>query len=359
MPLSKVDISDDLIVNFDKSPENTKFRITLTNKGKRSIRLKRIGSYSEYIHVVNFDENDAIIVSGGQKEYLFEAEYSPQIVSSQDKIRFSFNNRTHVTRTIQIIHTPKNSIQRETSQKPLVESWVNSSDKIVFKEHDMKMKTKPNRDNDRERDRKSEPYKPGTFRVKVPRDEDWLKDFRHHCASSRLVDITENLSVEFDGFEKSRMLGVSIRNQSKNKLVTLSLIEIGLNGNQSSVKLSKKSGNVAESKLIPAQAVRKLEFEVAFKSGVASTKQLLKFHFDHNLVIRRSIQINYRIDVPRLQRSDYDVPDELVNLISRHRSISFSTLMNGLDAFVPTVNDDYQAHFHNLLYLEGKRKKGK
>lgn len=348
MPLAKVNISDDLIVDFDKSPKNTKFCIKLTNKGKRTIRLKRIGSYSKYIHVVDFDENDNIIVSGGQKEYSFEAEYSPQIVSSEETIRFSFNNRTHVTRTIKIVHTPKDSIPNGTSHKSSAESLPNSMDKKVFTrleeiERIMKKRAQSNESNDNEGER-TRSYTPGIFRVELPHGEDLLKDFRRNA----LVDITECLTVEFDGFERSRMLQVSIRNRSRNKLVRLSLIEI----NHSSVKLSKKSGHVADAKAIPVQGVRKLEFEVAFVSGIASSKALLKFHFDNDMIIRRSIQIHYRPSAPNFQKNQYDVPATLIHLISKQKIISYSNLMKSLDEIVPTVDDNYRKHFHNVLYLE-------
>lgn len=200
--------------------------------------------------------------------------------------------------------------------------------------------------NDQERDR---PYKPGIFRVRVPGGEDLLKDFR-------LIEITECLFVQFDGFESSRTLKVSIRNRSTYRLVKLLSVEIILSKNLNNhplVKLSEKCGNVTDTREIPTRGVCTLEFEVAFVSGIAFSTVVLKFHFDDGIVIRRSIQIYYRPNAPIFQRSRYDVPADLVNLVSRQRIISCSSLISkGLDEFVPSVVDNYQKHFHNLLFLE-------
>lgn len=184
-------------------------------------------------------------------------------------------------------------------------------------------------------------YKPRIFCVKVPRGEDLF-----HLNSPHLIGITEHLSVKFDGFERSQTLQVSIRNRSKYKMIKLKNIEI----NQSSVKLSKRSENVA--KIIPKLGVRTIEFDVEFVSGIAFSKALLKFHFDNGMVLERSIQIYYRPNAPIFRKSRYEVPTNLVDLISKQKAISQSSLMNILDEFVPTVDDNYREHFHNLLFLK-------
>lgn len=343
MPVAhNIEVSDGLIVDFDKSCKNQRFKITLVNKGKRSVRLKHISSYMKDVNVVNFDQNHAIIVSnGGEKEYLFEVEQSAPIDSG--KIRFIFNNRTHVTRTVKIVQEPKQK-EKPHHSKPASSCRTPNETKST-RPHRMKSNEKSS----------AQPteivaaQKPATLSAKV---EKLCKEIQRESlkGSDHSIRVTDDLCVEFGRFEKTQTCHISIENTMNSK-VQLQLIDI----NMASVRLNKIHGHVADVRVIGAKEVSTLHFDVQFMPGTQSSIATLKLYFD-KIIVKRSIQIVYYPKSCSDERSLnfnslYKAPDDLVNLISQD-NIPRNEQFQALDRILPTINDDYEGHFRSLLFLE-------
>lgn len=340
----KIEISDGLIVDFGKSHKN-RFKITLVNKGKRSVKLKRISSCIRDVNVVNFDINEAIIVpNGGEKEYFFDVESSTTIDSG--KIRFLFSNRTHITRTVKIV--------RELNEKPHnAEPLCKTPNGKSKRRHNRrKSSTKSNEKSRAESMEIIEPKKPAA----LPGNEEWCQQFecKYLKGPDHSIQVSENSIVEFDRAQKCQAFQISIENTSKLD-VQLRRIDINL----ASVQLNKTNGHVTEVKVIQPNEVLMLNFDVQFMPGIQSSIVFLKFHFD-KITIKRSVKIVYFPEGcfdPRMLsfkelKSFYEPPGDLVDLISRQDLIPHTDYFNALDSIVPSINDDYERHFRNLLFLE-------
>lgn len=116
MPLENdIYITDNIEVNFVKPNQKKNFVVTLANRDFRSKLLKNINISHNFIKVINFNINNAKIPGDGQKSFIFEAEYVPKTNNDikDCKIRFTFTNRTSVTRRVKIVYdekTEKNSM---------------------------------------------------------------------------------------------------------------------------------------------------------------------------------------------------------------------------------------------------------
>lgn len=305
----EIDATDGLIVNFDKPQLVKEFKITLTNKGKSRVRLKRIAIYSDCIKVLNFYEEHGTIESGGQKDYFFATEYASKD-PNEGKVRFSFNNRSSVTRTIKIVRT-------ETSRR--------------------EESAKSNNQNENE-----QPKVSGVLYVDM--QEPWLLEFRRQYPIP--IEITDNLSIDFGRSEDIKFCEVKIRNNTWEK-VHLEFLEISL----SSVKC-----NDFEKTSIEPRGDVTLKFTVKYSSDRFGSIALIRFGFSRYGILRRSLRITYRkySDQP-IERNKYNVPEDLASLIfseSTMPSKERSEFLDKLDNWIPTIDQDYASHFHALLYVE-------
>lgn len=69
--------------------------------------------------------------------------------------------------------------------------------------------------------------------------------------------------------------------------------------------------------------------------------------------LQRTVDIAYYRPKGRvIEKSKYDLPEVLYELLFTQYGISRSKLFDSLDLYVPSVTEHYADHFHNLLYME-------
>lgn len=312
MPLtSDVEVSDDIIVNFDESTENKRFAVTLSNKGKNSVKVKRIGISLDCINVINFNEESAMIRHDDEKIYFFEAKFAPAMNSNEGKIRFSFNNHTHVTRSIRIVHGKmKQSVNAKISNGPR---------KMKKNEHEHFMANKHHKNE-----------------VKRPEP----------------IEISDDLKISFDRSQKNQILTVKLRN-NRWKAVHLKTIEI-------SEPVLNLCGALIEGTVIQPRGELELDFEAVFVPNQYCRSAGIRFDFG-SMTIRRTVFIEYQTRGPTIQKDLYETPIELVDLIAKEYRTTKSRLCDSLDEWIPAMDVDYPKNFHSLYYLEeiGLRKEMK
>lgn len=322
MPLTEdVDVTDNLVVNFSSSCEDAQnFTVIIANRGKRSISVKKVISSLDFVAALNFNELNSVIKANAQIEYLFEAKYEQPKSSDlvEGKIRFTFSNHTHVTRAIKILHGSMES----KSELPKISSTQN----------DDKNQTKAS-------------LTPGVINLQgfIKSDYDnWLNKFddKHPLA----IQITDDLQIEFDHFQTSKLCEVLIRNNTWN-ILCLNAIEM----DKSKIAICEKLD--FKSLTIDPRGDLKLHFKAKFDAKKLNGQTQIGFCFGE-LCVRRTIYIQYRKRGSALPRDEYGIPDALNQLIASRNRISRSEYLDALDTWIPAPNVNYAKHFHNLLYLE-------
>lgn len=290
MPISKcIEATDDLFVTLNEPHKNQTFAITLVNTGTRNVRCKKISIDLPFIKVVNYDQDNAVIKIGDEKQFLFETEYV--LEQSDAKIRFSFSNSTQLTRSVRIV--------------------PNDFEKMI-KLTDL-----------------------------APNDE-WIDGFLRKYPQA--LDITDDINVEFEPNQSSASFEISIRNNTR-KAMTLGSIDVDL--------VTVKCQNQNAITINPNQEV-KLNFTVDYVPERFKDKARIHFFFGRRLSMNRTVAITYRQKRLNMQRSLYDVPLDLENLMHSERKISRSQLLDSLDNVVckDFTPPEYGPHFHGLLHLE-------
>ncbi|XP_055300785.1 probable RNA helicase armi [Sitodiplosis mosellana] len=178
------------------------------------------------------------------------------------------------------------------------------------------------------------------FRVDVPKD-DWIKEFRRQ--HPRTIEVDDNLTIKFDRDQCDKSVEIFIRNNAW-KPFYLESIHIDL----ASVSVR---GDVCTATIEPRHEMS-IILDARFVPDRCVSVARVVFHFKNMGIVRRSIGISYHKKGPTIQRSLYEPPDDLMELICLERNISQSKVLDFLDARVPAVDDDYAGHFHSLLYLE-------
>lgn len=294
MPITKnVDATDDLIVVFDDLHKIQTFEITILNGCDDKQGIKKIGIGLPFVRVVNFDQDDAIIESGNEKTYLFETEFVPTLNPNEGKIRFTFADRTHITRTVRTVYKPLTNMFKITD---------------------------------------------------AMKDDGWIKEFHEKYPSD--IEITDDLNIEFDQPDGIQFLDVSIKNHTRTnyhlKSVTTSQETVKWCRNQTDGGLRIRPKSELE-----------LHFQADYVPNKAFSVVQLTFDFRPSVRISRTLRIIYQKRL-LIQRNTYDIPIDLQELIFSERRISRSKLLDSLDTWAARdySDQDYGRHFHNLLYLD-------
>lgn len=331
-----IDITDDLIVDSDKSHSEKTFKITVMNKGKRSIVLYNVVSYIRSVKVVDFSKE--IIVSGGHKEYLFEAGYVPHDDSKKGKIRFTFQNQTQITRTLKIIHGP--SSDKKNVKKREIDAKVQNKTVMPIKSIG-KEEAKVNVKNVIKKLEKPKTMERGLLRKNLPKDD--FNEFRGEYMHD--VSVSDNLLIEFDRSHCDQSCEIFIRNNVWKQLYLKSICI-------DSKSVTLRGGNNGKIIHIEPRGEIVLLFDAVYVPDKLFAVAKVRFMFGKSLVVNRSIKICYRQKGPTISVNAYNVPNEFVDLIFSEFKISRSQLLDCLDQWIPTVEQDYAKHFHSLLYLE-------
>lgn len=296
------------------------FSVVYFRLGASAIRVKKIGSSLDFVKAINFDENDAVIELGCKKTYLFEAEYVPQTASNEGKIRFTFGNRTHVTRSIRTAHDDLDS-DVEAQTEPEIRK-IQSVQKLS---------------------NVSTPSM-GIFKIsEIFFDEDWAEHFYQTLPNA--VDISDDLNIEFDRSQESKSCQVVIYNNTFKKMY-LDSIKVNL------PSITSCNFNGKKAKIIEPGNKLQLRFEATFDPNKLKAQARVGFNFRKMAMMWRTIKIQYRKKGPVIPKSLYDIPMELNDLIHSETKIPRSVLLDALDVWVPSLQQNYAKHFHNLLYLE-------
>ncbi|XP_031636601.1 probable RNA helicase armi isoform X2 [Contarinia nasturtii] len=259
---------------------------------------------------VNFDESRTkqyfkIILSnkaGREKEYLFVAEY-PMNDATSGKIRFSFLDNTDLTRTVTFDRNRSanngNDIEAKTDEIP----QATCSDDIV--------------------------------------------DVRKSYA----VDVSDNLSIEFDRTLFDKSIEVVVRNNTWHNLELISTIITP----NSKLRRVESDENIC----IEPRGEIALHFEASFVPNKMHSLVKVRFIFvmlhnsvERRFVIDRQIGIIYCRKKRIISKYDYDIPVELETLIFNERTKNAAEVLGKLDSWVPDVQRNYAEHFHTLLFLD-------
>lgn len=331
MPIAiDIEVTDNLTVKFGKRRENVIFPVDIVNAGTRNAKIKKISSSLEFVRVLDFNESNSVIKAGNQLSYLFEAVYGQQqhqqinADQNEGKIRFTFKDHTHITRSIKVVN--------ETIEQKVMDKKLNESAAKTITPTPTRTPT-------------NSEFTPGITNLKgfIKNDfENWCKKLDRSPANS--IDINDNLLIEFDHFYSSKLCTIQIRNNTWKQL-RLKSIEM----DESKITMCEPIDR-DKPMIIRPRSDLKLHFEAKFFQNKFSSKTQICFCFE-KLSIRRTIKIHYIVRGPAIPKLSYDVPHELSDLItSRYRSRS--QYMDALDNWVPTVQSEYATHFHHLLYLE-------
>lgn len=295
MPLnSDIQICDNLVVNLSESDENQTFTVALANKRSVVLKVKRVYTSLDCVKVINFNEKNAIIPANQGFSFIFEVQSKAASEIESFKIRFSFKNSGHITRSVQIAKWNQN-----------IENKLNF-DKSITKESKC---------------------------IKQP------------------IELDDNLVIEFDQSQRNKVCKVIARSFTSKKF-RLNFINIV----KPIVKLCAPVGN-GKRLSVPPKGELELLFEATFVPNKISDTTKIYFAFD-SMTIWRTLKIVYQTKGPAIQKDEYDTPNELVALIEIETTKLRPKVVNALDEWVPSVDENYAKHFHNLYYLEeiGMRK---
>lgn len=355
MPISPdVDATDNVVVKFDEPHQKQTFKIILSNKGKERLKVRQVRCYNQTVAVVSFNKEHAEIEPNGEIEYLFEAEL-PTNVSTKGKIRFGFNNRTHVTRTYTLIGTEP---EIETVTQKLSKNPCKKRVKKVSKQ-DVKTEVKIDVKKEIEADHKNEFERLTQSKIKsiiekvkpkIAKDllqDDWLEDEawirKFHEDHPVAVDVTDNLYIKFDRDQSEQSCAVVIRNNLW-KSICLNSIEIDL----TSITVRNNDFPI---NIEPRGEITVILDAVFVPDKFGGVAQLV-LNFMYVPRVRRSVGISYREKGRAIQPELYDPPTELIDLIYNEKCYAKSKVLGALDEWIPSINESYGTHFHNLLFLE-------
>lgn len=294
MPKSlSVDANDGIIVSFDKSRCTKFFKITLINQGKRNVKVVKVVSSLESVVVVSSPELYETIVAGRKKDYLFAAEYPGDDIN-EGKIRFTFLDHTHLTRTYKFVLSDSKKIDNGIDQKPIIFPVKNRTDTDI------------------------EP---------------------HTLKKERAIEITENLTIEFDETQSGGTVEVLIRNNTWNNIKLKCVSSIG-----KSVKLRNNTNGQIE-----PRGEHVLYLDAIFIPNKVSKWVCAQFIFDSpKITIERKITIHYYKSGRIFNKDDFIIPVELKALVFCNKP----EVLGLLDEWVPQIENNYAEHFHALLYLD-------
>lgn len=267
MPITEnVEVTDNLIVNFGERCKTAQiFSVTIANTGKRRIKVKKISSSLDFVNVLNFNESNSDIKAGSQLSYLFEAAYKQQQSSdlNEGKIRFTFANHSHVTRSIKVVH----------------ETCENMPPKIVDLKKDDENPTKV------AAAAAVATLTPGIINLQgfIKTDYDnWQKKLDGNW-NRKAIEITDDLHIEFDHFHCSQLCEILIRNNAWKKLC-LDSIEI----DESKITLCESF--IDKQMAIEPRDDLKLHFKAVFDSKKFADRTQIGFCFG-KIRLRRTIAI--------------------------------------------------------------------
>lgn len=155
-----------------------------------------------------------------------------------------------------------------------------------------------------------------------------------------MIEVSNDLSIEFDQFEQVKSCEMIIRNNHPSNNQQVKSIDIE---NPMIVLCGDYKAPIK-----PMQEL-KLGFQVNDLHGKCDQYIKVRLVFGTKLTITRSIKIDYQ---PRLWKNMYDVPDVLQKLFDAKYKMSRSKLMDNFDKLIPSIDENYTEHFHNLLFLE-------
>lgn len=171
-------------------------------------------------------------------------------------------------------------------------------------------------------------------------------------ASANLVDVNDNLRIDFNEAKQSTTCDIKISNLD-HSIISTPILRF----NPFVFEIKSEP----ELELIPP-------FGSVFYSVVAlhdattrSTIKPIKFVFDNGYTITRTVRINFsndaeQINTSRIQRKRriFEVPDVFVE--AKRPTLKPLETFNAIDCLVPSYEElmylNYDAHFHGLLYLE-------
>lgn len=305
MPLNKdIEITEPIIVSFD-APESKTFFVTVYNLGKRNIIVKKIASDRQLVTPLDFS-GDEVIEASSDRMFSFEAIYQPDVDWAEVKLRFNFNNNTQITRTVNLVYD---------IVKPNLIAAIPA--------------------------KKEKPAKKFIF---GPNDN-WIEEFCDKYQEP--VEITDKLVIQFDRSFSDQICEIAVRNNS-DKSFKLKCVKINL---ETVTLLGYDKGQVRTDIRPKSELVLRLSASHVMEKRFDQAR--VEFRIGKRSIIR-NVSLFYRHKGPVIEKSLYELPPELADLIlvqymSRKPNLK---LANQLEQWVPAVNENYAEHFHNLLYLE-------
>lgn len=257
--------------------------------------------------------------------YLFEAAYEHRKLDdvNEGKIRFTFHDHTHITRTVKIVN-------EKCDDKKAPPNVVNDKKNTTFRLDGKKIPPKTE-------------LTPGILNLQgfIKTDyENWMK--KSNGIVLLPIDVTDDLNIEFDHVHRSELCEVFIRNNTWQRICL------------ESVEMDKSTITMCEEDLpmtIEPRDDLKLHFKAHFRSNKVAQQSRILFRFGR-IIVRRTINIQYQARGSMMSKMSYDIPDELNATIASRYRISRSEYKDALDKWVPPSNTEYANHFHNLLFME-------
>lgn len=158
------------------------------------------------------------------------------------------------------------------------------------------------------------------------------------------IQIPKNLTISFDRSQKNQRMEVIIQN---NKWKTVHLMSIDI---KSPILRICETLNDEGTFMEPMNEMR-LTFEADFVPNRFHSSTEIGFNFGF-CVIRRTVLIQYQTKGPTIRKNEYNTPIELTKLISGEYRQSRCALYDEFDKLIPSFDENYKEHFHNLFYLE-------
>lgn len=350
MPLaSDIDVTDNIILNFDKPNEKKLFKVTVSNKGKSIVKVSQIRSYCSSVAVVNFDKKHAVIEPDGQMDYLLESELVAN-ETTEEKLRFTFNSRNTVTRTIKLVKYENDTVSEDESKSVKneeEEKKVKKDESMTFvtvnieKDHQVDANEQvKNGINNKLKNIENKVPENGLLHIDLPKEDVCMKEFRKELCA---IDINDNLFIRFDRDQCDKSCEIFIRNNTWHpfhlQTIHIDTPTITVRGGKCKAFIEPRG----EFWLV-------LDAEYVPDRFFASAK--VSFYFENVTIIRRTIGIQYRERGRVIQKDVYDAPIDLVHMIFSGKQMPKSEILSYLDGWIPSMKENYAEYFHRLLYLE-------
>lgn len=167
-----------------------------------------------------------------------------------------------------------------------------------------------------------------------------------------LIEIDDELKIGFDEYQSSTLCEILVKNHGQ-QCVTIAAITYEDN----LLQLAQEP----ECKTIQPFGVISYSFKAIHFTRTRMASAVVRFLFADEKVVTRTIIIDYNNNaliagsiILNRKKNFYDIPAVFIEATDSR--LAQSKISDSVDALVPTFDEmmyeNYQAHFHGLLYLE-------